>query len=210
MIGDIWVDKPSMFYETDNRYDYTRFNLAFVTRRPDGTAGWYVFSIYAYRNMWVNVARKLSITDRVYAGYINGARVYTVTIPSTEATVLEWSPDTATYPWMYRRFVLGADVGGYGNMMMMQYQLLIYTRALTDSEITWNYNNPDNPVRSGLVVWLQAHPDNIRDIDGDGVPEWLDLSGFSNHGKIYGARLVELIKTPARTLTATRTLPVAR
>jgi hypothetical protein len=89
-------------------------------------------------------------------------------------------------------------------------QVLIYSRALSDSEVKFNYSNPDNPIRNGLVLWLQADPAYIRDIDGDGVPEWLDLSGFNNHGKIYGASLVELIKTPARTLTATRTLPVAR
>jgi hypothetical protein len=77
-------------------------------------------------------------------------------------------------------------------------RVLIYSRALSDSEIRFNYSNPDNPIRNGLVLWLQAHPDNIKDIDGDGVPEWLDLSGFNNHGKIYGARLVELIRTPVR------------
>jgi hypothetical protein len=74
----------------------------------------------------------------------------------------------------------------------------IYSRALSESEISWNYNNPNNPVRKGLALWLQAHPDNIRDIDGDGVLEWLDLSGYNNHGKIYGATLVKLIRDPVR------------
>jgi hypothetical protein len=74
----------------------------------------------------------------------------------------------------------------------------IYSRALSESEIRFNYSNPGTPIRNGLVLWLQAHPDNIRDIDGDGVLEWLDLSGYGNHGKIYGARLVELIRTPVR------------
>jgi hypothetical protein len=77
-------------------------------------------------------------------------------------------------------------------------QVLLYSRPLSDSEILFNYNNPDNPVRNGLVLWLQAHPDNIKDIDGDGVPEWLDLSGYNNHGKIYGATLVKLIRDPVR------------
>jgi hypothetical protein len=89
-------------------------------------------------------------------------------------------------------------------------QILIYSRALSDSEILFNYSNPDNPVRNGLVLWLQAHPDYIKDIDGDGILEWIDLSGFNNHGKIYGARLVELIRAPVRTLTVARTVPVAR
>jgi hypothetical protein len=77
-------------------------------------------------------------------------------------------------------------------------QTLIYSRALSDSEVQWNYVNPDNPVRDGLVLWLQAHPDYIKDIDGDGLLEWIDLSGFNNHGKIYGATLVKLIRDPVR------------
>jgi hypothetical protein len=77
-------------------------------------------------------------------------------------------------------------------------QVLLYSRALSDTEITWNYIHPDNPVRNDLVLWLKAHPDNIKDIDGDGLLEWLDLSGFNNHGKIYGATLVELIRRPVR------------
>jgi hypothetical protein len=111
---------------------------------------------------------------------------------------------------MYRRLVLGANVGGGEHMKIMQYQLLIYSRALSDSEILWNYQHPDSPVRDGLVLWLQADPAYIRDIDGDGVPEWVDLSGNNNNGKIYGARLVQLIKPPARTLSPARALPVAR
>jgi hypothetical protein len=60
------------------------------------------------------------------------------------------------------------------------------------------------------VLWLQAHPDYIKDIDGDGIPEWIDLSGYGNHGKIYGAQLVQLIKTPARLLPPNRVLASAR
>jgi hypothetical protein len=60
------------------------------------------------------------------------------------------------------------------------------------------------------VLWLQADPSDVKDIDGDGILEWLDLSGYNNHGKIYGAQLVELIKTPPRLLTPLRTLQVVR
>jgi len=198
MIGDYWTDHPSVFWGTNNRYDYTTLELIFTIRKPDGALGSYPFSIFAYRNTWVNTAYRFSIADRMLAGYVNGGRVYSATVPSTEYTVLEWNPDTATRPWMYRRFVLGASVEGRESMKMMQFQLLIYSRVLSDSEIAWNYWNPDNPVRNGLVIWLQADPQYIMDIDGDGVLEWVDLSGSGNHGKIYGARLVELIRTPAR------------
>jgi hypothetical protein len=198
MIGDCWTDFPSTYYFTDNRYDYTLLHLFFITRRPDGTHVDYAFSVYAYRNMWVNVARRFSLTGRLYVGYVNDNRVYSATIPSTEATILEWNPDTATYPIRYKRFVLGASVLGAEQMKMMQYQLLIYTRALSDSEIAWNFNYPGNPVRDGLYVWLHAHPDYVKDIDNDGVLEWVDLSGNNNHGKIYGATLVKLIRDPVR------------
>jgi hypothetical protein len=106
---------------------------------------------------------------------------------------------------------LGGAVRGiwrYSNIYLSN--VMIYSRILSESEISWNYVNPDSPIRDGLVLWLRAHPDNIKDIDGDGVPEWLDLSGFNNHGKIYGARLVELIRTPARALAPTRILATAR
>jgi len=89
-------------------------------------------------------------------------------------------------------------------------QVLIYNRALSADEISWNYQNYYNPVRGGLVLCLIADPRYIRDIDNDGILEWIDLSGYNNHGKIYGATLVDLYKSPVRTLPAARTMPVAR
>jgi hypothetical protein len=198
MIGDTWTDKPSTFYFTDARYNYTFLNVFFITRTSTGTSRDYVFNIYVYRNSWVNVVRRFDLSTRVYTAFVNNIKIYTATIPSTEYTILEWNPDKATYPDRYRRFVLGANVLGNEWMKMMQYQLLIYIRDLSDSEIAWNYQYPENPVRNGLYVWLKADPNNIKDIDDDGVLEWVDLSGFNNHGKIYGATLIKLIRDPVR------------
>ncbi|MEM0050471.1 MAG: hypothetical protein QXW39_08090 [Candidatus Bathyarchaeia archaeon] len=192
MIGNFWGDEPTIFYSTDNRSDYTWLNAFFTTRKSDGKIAYYGFDVYAYRNMWVNIARRFSVADRVFIGYVNGSKTYTASIPSTEATVLEWNPATSTNPDRYKRFVLGANVDSGENMKMMQYQLLIYSRALSDSEILWNYYNACNPVRDGLVIWLEAGLPYVRDIDGDGVLEWIDLSGNGKHGKIYGAQLVQL------------------
>jgi len=83
-------------------------------------------------------------------------------------------------------------------------EVYIYSKALSAEEIFWNYDNPSNPVRNGLVLWLQAHPDNVKDVDGDGRLEWIDLSGFGNHGKVYGATLIEVIKSPVRVLSPAR------
>jgi hypothetical protein len=90
-------------------------------------------------------------------------------------------------------------------------RILIYKdTVLSDSGIAWNYNNPDNPIRDGLVLWLKADPAYIKDIDNDGILEWIDLSGYGNHGKIYGAILVQLVRTPARILSPARVLSPVR
>jgi hypothetical protein len=209
MIGDYWVDYPSTFLSTDNRYDYTALYVSWYFRRPTGTRGVYEQNLITYRNTWVNIVRRFN-SDREYAVFANSVKLGSFTVSSTEKTVLEWDPATATFPTRYRRFVLGADVNFEAWMKLMQFQLLIYNRALSDGEIAWNFNNPFNPVRDGLRLALVAHPDYIRDIDNDGILEWIDLSGNNNHGKIFGAALVDLFKTPVRTLPAVRTLPVAR
>ena len=98
----------------------------------------------------------------------------------------------------------------YHSLGMFIVHAMLYSRVLSDSEIQWNFRNPDNPVRDGLVLWLQAHPDYVKDIDGDGVLEWIDLSGYGNHGKIYGAQLVQLIRAPARVLASGKVLGSVR
>jgi len=64
-------------------------------------------------------------------------------------------------------------------------QLLIYTRILNNSEIQWNYNNPDNPVQSGLGLWFKADPRYLYDVNWDGYADWIDLSGNGNNGVLY-------------------------
>ena len=196
---------------TDNRVDYTYLNAVWNTRKPDGTATSFVFSLYAYRNSWVNIVRRFD-SAREFAGFINASKVYSATVPSDYVTVLEQNPSTASCPDCYKRFVLGASTRLSNFINMMQYQLLIYKdKALSDSEVEWNYKYPDNPIRDNLFVWLRADPNNIRDIDGDGVLEWIDLSGYNNHGKIYGgAFLVQLVKSAIRILPKARILKVLR
>ena len=106
--------------------------------------------------------------------------------------------------------LIGEAMPGGFNARMDLHNILIYSRPLSDDEIKWNYENPEDPISDGLRLSLYAHPDNIRDIDDDGILEWIDLSGHGNHGKIYGARLVELVKEPARVLSPARVLAPAR
>jgi len=77
-------------------------------------------------------------------------------------------------------------------------------RALSRDEILWNFNYPDNPIRNGLVLWL--HWDSIDPVAGI----WYDKSGFGNHGTIYGATLVKIVKPSRRVLTPSRVLAPRR
>jgi len=196
-IGDPWVDYPSTQYITNNRFDYTALGIEFFTRTSAGTRGYYGVSTYVYRNAWINAVRRFTST-REFSVWVNASRVYAVTIPADEKTVLEWNPDNATYPERYKRFVLGANTIFGEWMKIMQSNLLIYSRALSESELRRNMTYPWNPVRDGLKVWLYAHPDYVKDIDNDGILEWVDLSGNGNHAKLYGATLATPIKSPLR------------
>jgi len=197
MIGDRHMGNPSTYIiPNPNAFDYTLLWVEWVVRTSIGIK-LYRTDIFAYVNSWVHIVRRFT-SAREISIWVNTEKKYSATIPLDEKTVLEWNPDTATYPERYKRIVLGANTA-FAECMKVSYAYLrIYSRALTDSEILWNYKYPHNPVRNGLVLWLHAHPDNIKDIDNDGILEWIDLSGNNNHGKIYGATLVELIKPPAR------------
>ena len=148
----------------------------------------------------------LSVVRDLYAkqnrGYVNSSLIATQSIagytypPNTYSVSIGGETDTSAEKF----------VRVYGLIA----QVLLYSRVLSDSEVQWNYQYPDNPVRSGLVLWLQADPNNVKDIDGDGRLEWIDLSGYGNHGKIYGAQLVQFIKTPSRVLSPVRILKPLR
>jgi hypothetical protein len=79
---------------------------------------------------------------------------------------------------------VGAACPKYGNLYVAS--IMGYSRALSVSEITHNMLNPNNPVRDGLVLWLDA-----RACDpAAGV--CYDLSGTGNHGTMYNVRVVDL------------------
>jgi len=147
------------------------------------------------RGQWIHVT-SVVIDNQALYGYLNASLKGSVSIG---VTVKPTSSPMYVGRGAYDEFF-------YGYIS----QALLYTRSLSDSEIQHNYQYPDNPVKNGLVLWLQADPQYIKDIDGDGILEWIDLSGFNNHGKIYGAQLVQLVKTPARVLTPARALSPVR
>ena len=204
MIGDFWVDYPSSFLGTDSRTDYTWLSFHWFTRTADGARREYSYSFIAYRNTWVHVVRRFT-ASRELSYWVNGNMVRSWTVPSTETTVLEWNPDTATYPHRYKRFTLGASVD-FTDWMTVRYGYVrIYSRALTAEEITWHYYYPDNPVRNGLVLWL--HWDSIDTASN----MWYDKSGFGNHARLYNNPTREdVLLPPKRVLSPSRTLTPVR
>ena len=61
------------------------------------------------------------------------------------------------------------------------YLILIYNRALSDSEIQAIYKNLENPPTDGLVLWYA--PDSVDTVNN----VWTDKSGNGNDGSIVGA-----------------------
>jgi hypothetical protein len=203
MIGDYWIDQPSTYHITYSATDYTYIKAEWTVRKPDGTPASYNYDWFAWRNQWIHIVRRFT-KDREYSVWVNGEKKYSVIVPSDYKTVLEWNPDTATYPSRYKRFVLGGNTALGEWMKIAESELHIFSRALKDDEILWDYNYPYNPIRNGLVLWLPGTDEAIQ------PPTWYDKSGFGNNGTIYGAQKIQLIRRPARTLTATRVLASAR
>jgi len=96
---------------------------------------------------------------------------------------------------------IGNRVGGGYFANVYVYQVLVYNRALSSTEIAQNYNNPDSPITSGLVLWLQADPAYITG------STWLDLSGNNNNATLYNTQLVQLINPPIQLLPPIAILP---
>jgi len=209
IIGEPWVDYPATANYTLPYYYYNYFISYWKVRTEYGWVKVYSYQWFTKKGQWMHLIRRFT-ASREYSVWINGDKEYYTTVPSTERTVLEWNPDTATYPERYKRFIMGAG-HIFTEWTEWRYAILrIYRSALTDDQIMWNRDNPDDPVSNDLEVSLYAHPDHIRDIDNDGILEWIDLSGKGHHAKLYGARLVELVKEPARVLSPARVLAPAR
>ena len=78
--------------------------------------------------------------------------------------------------------------------------VLIYNRALSDSEIEYIYKHPYNPILSGCVLWLS--PENVDESAG----VWRDKSGNGNNGTIYGAQAMDMNKLTFNVKNSNRVL----
>ena len=143
MIGDFWTDnytRPVMDIETDNLVNYTYMSVRFRARAFDGTAVGYSYNIFPWRNQWIHIARRFSLTDRIYKLYINGEEKQSASIPSNATTILEWNPDSYTNSALYKRFVFGASINYGEQMNLIEDDARIYNRALSAAEISAIYN----------------------------------------------------------------------
>jgi len=82
--------------------------------------------------------------------------------------------------------------------------ILVYNKALSDTEISQIYTDPDHPPKSGLVLWLH---DTSIDIENN---TWKDLSGNGNDATIYGATAVDVVRPATRVINATRVVEPVR
>jgi hypothetical protein len=180
-----------------NTDSYSLIRYAYKARIYLRPGVWLESQSYTIDRTWYHVATSYIKSTGLTRIYINGmldnSGIITGGLPYTTYDVYVGNNPTNIRQW-------------WGYIA----QVLIYNRALSDSEVAWNYQNLNSPVTDGLVLWLHAHPDNVRDIDNDGILEWIDLSGHGNHGKIYGATLMEITKNPIAVRMAKRILPVVR
>jgi len=90
-------------------------------------------------------------------------------------------------------FRLGSAGGGVEQQLWYM-AFAVYSRALSASEIAaWR---PEAPVGGSLVMYYYAHPQFVRDVDNDGVLEWLDLSGNNRHAKLRGGAAPQWLVEP--------------
>jgi len=175
MIGDNSIDYPSTLLTAGSGFSYDYLVAAWVTRGADGALQGYGFFWSSFKNQWVHLVRRFS-GDRVFGVWINGEKKYAVNVPADAKTVLEWNPDTATYPERYKRFVLGANTA-FGDRMTCVYgEVRVYSRALSDMEVLQDYRRAASG--GGLALHLDPSYWNGTHL--------IDLSGNGKHGRIYG------------------------
>ena len=134
--------------------------------------------------VWHNIAGVFSsyagqsITPSNFKIYVDGVDVSGATAQNGSGT----SPCTGQYG---TKIAYHKSWGYYLRAYIAQ--ILIYReKALTINEITHNMANPNNPIRDGLVLWLDARAcDTSKNIC------W-DLSGNGNHGTMYNVQIVTL------------------
>jgi hypothetical protein len=179
--GDVFRDGAYPWRRGEIEFDYTntRFIAGFEYSwiySPSGSLNRFVnrWLLLVYRRFTEQGYHelKVNVDEAVYSGTFTAN---TLAPDSTTGLIIAWN-----YPLMY------------------MFALLIYSRALSDSEIQQIYADPSNPPRNGLVLWLSW--DSLDCTNG----KWWDKSGFGNHATLYNVQCVDIIKKPVRVLLPVR------
>jgi len=189
-------NEPGFWYETDARYDYSALNIYWATSSDYSfycfnTLKPIVYSIYGYQNMWINIAIRYDTSTNEYAIFLNGNKVFSTNIDASDHTVLNWNyPNCSdcpldTYLGLGFRKIPNTPNIERDYMQLMEAQYLVYDRALSDSEILNNFYSFYNPVKDNLALWLEANPKYVKDINNDGLLEWINLSNYNAVSKYY-------------------------
>jgi len=128
-------------------------------------------------------------TDDTYdvVGNIDGSKIPRNTLTTVTGTLTSDTLrlyingnliDTKVMAWAGILTNNGAGSIGSEYYSKLIYNARIYNRALSDSEVLYNWMHPNNPKRRGLVLNLTQ--DSIYG------PTWLDLSGNANNGTYVG------------------------
>jgi len=171
-------DGPYWFGEMSATYEGTDYNPSFLTTifrtadasgsrvavRYDASRG---FAVFAYVGMYVS-------SQNTYYMYIyrDGVLVAQTSFAGQRGGIGS------------SVFRLGSGGGGV-DQPLWYVAFAVYNRSLTAAEAAgWR---PEAPPGGDLVMYYYAHPQFVKDVDGDGVLEWIDLSGNGRHAKLRGA-----------------------
>jgi len=183
-----------------------------IISNPDSWNGIVDTTVYADKNWWILTGHYPSCSVDIGASFTGGkrdiylppiacgeVRQYALRLSGNELSAFtdgklyqtqigsgEFATDTSLPPVIGGRPHDPLPTPPYSFSNVAVWQVLIYNRALSDAEVAQLYSNPTNPIREGLVLWLQADPAYIKG------STWLDLSGHGNNATLYNTQLIPL------------------
>jgi len=191
----VWAKSATPVFNTSGWFVSSRVPNGFILHPKTGLKVFYVAifdSEGVYKNLCLYALENITVWHQY--GFIYDAdanKIYLIVdgkIVCVEKAEITRKPGTISIE-------IGRDHGypdrfGHGFIS----EILIYNRVLSESEVRYLYNNPFSPIFSGLTLWLA--PASIDIANG----KWWDLSGKGNHGTIYGATEVNLVKPEVEVL----------
>jgi len=179
-VGSFWFGEMSATYEgSANTPFYTAFRVADASGVERSSA--YSASNRGYVTL-VYVGMYVSQQNTYYMyTYADGALVAQRSFPGQRGGIQSSA------------FRLG--VYTYGVEQQVWYvAFAVYNRSLTAQEVAgWR---PEAPAGGSLVMYYYAHPQFVKDVDNDGVLEWLDLSGNNRNAKLRSGAVPQWFVEP--------------